>query len=509
MRRPDRSPGAESTGAVEDLPGGLPTIANVTAAPMPWSLELEGMDRPGLHVRLFGSHVFFRLWLSQAASSFGDWLAFLAIATLAARVGGGSGGAAVGLVMAARIVPGFFFAPVAGVLIDRIDRKRLMIGCDIGRAIVVVFLPFVDTVLGLVIASLLLEIGTLLFGPAKEASVPNLVPPERLTSANSLSLAAAYGTFPIAAAAFAFLAKLADWLGDIDSLDFLQADQESLAFFVRFVTFLLSAGLIWTLSLPKPERAAKAADAPRIDWAQTFHELKDGWRFIFITPVVRAVNIGLATGLIGGGMVVPLGTVYSIQVLGAGPAGFGVFITALGIGCALGVVTVSVLQKQMPKARTFTIALFGGGLSLMAAGSVSTLGPAALLVGCLGMFAGAVYVLGFTLLHENVDDALRGRIFSSLYTLVRLCLLIAFAIGPFLSELLDRLSRRIFDDARTQVFGVDVFLPGVRLTLFLAGLIIVVSGVLAALALRGEMAEEAEAAETDAAEAAAAEETAP
>ena len=165
-------------------------------------------DKPGLHVRLFGTPNFFRLWLAQVVSSLGDWLGFLAIATLATRVGEGNAGAAVGLVMTARIVPGFFLGPLAGVLVDRWDRKKVMVACDLGRAAVLCCLPFVDTVAGLVLASLLLEVFTLLWSPAKEASVPNLVPPDRLASANSLSLGAAYGTFPIASVLFALLASV-------------------------------------------------------------------------------------------------------------------------------------------------------------------------------------------------------------------------------------------------------------------------------------------------------------
>jgi hypothetical protein len=97
--------------------------------------------------------------------------------------------------------------------------------------------------------------------------------------------------------------------------------------------------------------------------------------------------------------------------------------------------------------------------------------------------------LGFTLLHESVDDALRGRIFGALYSLVRLCLLLAFAVGPFLSELLGRLSNRLFDDARVSILGWDVFVPGVRLTLWLASLIILAAGFLALFSLRSGQTE--------------------
>jgi dTMP kinase len=459
-------------------------------------------DRPGLHVRLFGSHQFFRLWLAQVVSSLGDWLGFLAITVTAQRVGSGSGGAAIGLVMTARIVPGFFLAPVAGVLVDRLDRKKVMVTCDLARAGVLCFLPFVDTVFGLVVASLLLEVFTLLWSPAKEASVPNLVPPERLASANSLSLAAAYGTLPVASVFFTLLASVAKALGHIDALGSLRVNQEALAFYADVVTFCCSAILIWTLALGAPvRRPAVGPDGEPLDLADeikarpgfgdAMRELREGWSFIFVNPVVRAVNVGLATGLIGGGMVVPLGAVYSREVLGAGAAGYGVFVTALGVGAASGIVTVSLTQSRLPKAAMFNVGVIGAGASLLGAAAFSSLGPAATFVGLLGLFAGMAYVLGFTLLHEHVGDELRGRIFSALYTLVRLCLLIAFAVGPFLSDLFDRLSAKLFTDRTLGLpGGGELFLPGVRLTLWLAGAIIVVAGGLVFLSLRAARREE-------------------
>lgn len=445
-------------------------------------------DKPGLHVRMFGSPEFFHLWLTQVASAMGDWLGFLAIAALAARIGGGSPEAAVGVVMAARIVPGLFLGAASGVIADRFDRKRVMVTCDIGRAAVLVTLPFVDTVFGLVVASLVLECFTLLWTPAKEASVPNLVPPEHLTTANSLSLVAAYGTMPVAAGLFSLLAGVSRWLGGIDALDALRTNQEGIAFYFDALTFVFSAVMISRLRLPA-HRRQKSEDGGRIDFGQAFHELKEGWHFIFINPVVRAVNVGLATGLIGGGMLVPLGPVFSVQVLSAGTAGFGFLIFALGCGVALGVVLLSVFQRRLPKPRIFTLAVFVAGGSLIAAASMSDLGLAALFVSVLGVCAGAVYVLGFTLLHESVDDDLRGRIFSALYTLVRFCVLLAFAVGPLLSDLLDRLSRSLFD-RRISALGAEIAIPGVRLTLWLAGLIIMAAGVLAARSLRaGDRAE--------------------
>src|SRR3712207_9423286 len=65
------------------------------------------------------------------------------------------------LVLSARLIPGFFLAPAAGVLVDRWDRKRVMVLCDVGRGLVLATLPFVDTIVGLFFASLLLEVLTL------------------------------------------------------------------------------------------------------------------------------------------------------------------------------------------------------------------------------------------------------------------------------------------------------------------------------------------------------------
>ena len=199
-------------------------------------------DRPSWHVRLFGTHEFFRLWLVQVVSALGDWLGFSAIILLAAKVGGsGAGAGAISLVMAARIIPGFLFGPVAGVLVDRWDRKKTMVACDLGRAAVIACLPFVDNLFGLVLVSLALEVFTLLWSPAKDATVPNLVPPDHLTTANSLSLAAAYGTFPFAALLFAALAGVSSWLSGISALSFLRLDQMSLALYVDVCTFLFAA----------------------------------------------------------------------------------------------------------------------------------------------------------------------------------------------------------------------------------------------------------------------------
>src|SRR5258708_11016684 len=155
--------------------------------------------------RVFGTKAFFRLWLAQSVSSLGDWTGLIVILAIANRVSNNSE-AAVSLVMTTRVLPGFLLGTVGGVIIDRFDRRTVMVLCDIGRASLLMILPFVESMPGLLLISLGLEMLTLLWGPAQAASVPNLVPEEQLSSANPLSLAASYGTFPIPAIIFSLLA---------------------------------------------------------------------------------------------------------------------------------------------------------------------------------------------------------------------------------------------------------------------------------------------------------------
>ena len=442
------------------------------------AVDIVGSVRRERHrFPIFGYHSFIRLWGAQVVSSLGDWIGLFAVLALAARIGKSSPETAVGVVMIARMIPGFFLASVGGVLVDRWSRKKVMVTCDIGRGMVMASLPFLHTVWELFVASLLLEILSLLWTPAKEASVPNLVPHEQLTTANSLSLVAAYGTFPVAGGISALLFKVAEWASNhYSGLHFLHLNKESVAIYADVASFFVSAALISTLTLQR----RRAEKQERIDLSQTIKDLREGWSFIGHSPVVRAVLLGLGTGLIGGGMVVPLGPTFSSKVLHGGDAGFTLLLTAMGTGVAIGVLGLSALQRRVPKERLFPWAVLGAGGALIAGASMSSLALALVFVGAMGIFAGGVYVMGFTLVQENVSDEIRGRVFATLYTIVRLCLVIALTVGPFLAFAFDKAS-----PGSATIGVVTIQLSGVRITLWLGGVIIIGAGLLAERVLRG------------------------
>jgi len=324
----------------------------------------------------------------------------------------------------------------------------------------------------------------MLWSPAKEAIVPSLVPKDKLTTANSLNVAAAYGMFPVAAGLAALLAKLAERLSDEGWVDTWQLNEEGLAFYVDGFSFLATALIVSTI-VYRRRTPAERQSGERGNWdlGGAMRELREGWRFIAVNPIVRAVNVGLATAVIGGGMLVPLGAIFVDEVISGDDADFNLVLFALGCGMAAGVLTASLLQNKINRAKVFPFALVLAGGALFVAGSASVLGVVVPVIAVVGFAAGPIYVLGFTLLHENVDDDLRGRVFSALLVVVRFCMLIALAVAPFVSELLDSLSNELWD-REVGVGSLTIKVPGVRLTLWLSSIIIVTAGLLASWSLR-------------------------
>lgn len=435
---------------------------------------------PSTFWRIFGTPAYFRLWCAQVISSLGDWIGILAILAIAARVSSDSG-TAVSFVMMARVVPGFFLATLGGVIVDRFDRRKVMVSCDVGRASLLMLLPFIDTVWGLVLVSFLLEILTLLWGPAKDASMPNIVGKDQLASANSLSLFASFGTFPIGAALFAALTGLAKLLGNVPSMASLTVNQEVLALWVDAGTYLLSALLVFRLPFGgRATGATREGGRPsrRVDFAGTFRELAEGVRFLATHRTVRGVIVGLGFGILGGGAMIPLGPVFARQALGGDQGStFGILMSALGSGAAVGVMSLMALQGRVRGSTVFSLAVIGMGTALIAAASFSALAPAALMVVIVGAFAGTGYVSGFTLLQEVVSDDLRGRTFATLYTVVRLCLLLSLTVSPLAADLFDTIVGNLTTGHKVEIGGFSYALPGVRLALWFGGLVAVLAGI--------------------------------
>jgi len=363
-----------------------------------------------------------RLWKAGFVSSTGDWVAMLATLSLADELAGGGG---IVLALTSRIVPGLFFAAIGGLVADRLNRKHAMIIAEVGRAVLVFSLAFTNSIRELILVSLALEALTLVFQPAKEATVPTLVSKGELVQANSLSLSAAYGTFPLGAAIFTGLASLGD---NITLGGLLPGTQEGLAFLVDAATYLISALLISTL--PAMARRRRPPGTRRWSPMAVVNDLKEGAVFVASNRRVRPVVLAMTSALAGGGIIVVMGKPFATDVLQSGAAGFPALLTAFGLGAGAGIVLVTIFGPRFKyKDVLFGVALLLTGVALSAAAFVNTIIGAVGWVAVMGVGAGAAYVLGFAHLHEQAEDAVRGRTFAALFSLLRIGLLTSMMLA--------------------------------------------------------------------------------
>ncbi len=428
--------------------------------------------------RVFGTKAFFRLWLAQVFSSTGDWVGLTATLAYAKQLSDNE--FAISGVLISKLLPGLLFGSLALVLLDRFDKKLLMVGSDLARAGIYVAMPFIDNLGLLFMASLLAEIFTLSWSAAKDASLPQLVEGDALQSANSLGLAASYGTMPLGGLVYSGLTALAG----TTLIANITSDTDSLAFIFDALTYVVSALVVLRLPL---QSARSGEDKHRLDWTQTYREAREGLSFIRRHRLVRSVFIGLGGGMIGGGAMIPLGQLYASDVLGDKRL-FGLLQTALGIGAAIGVVSLLILQKWLPREPVFTLSLIGTGASIIAAAFWSLPAMVMVLIACAGGFAGTAYVTGFTLLQENTEEELRGRTFAAVYTVVRICLFLALAAAPLVAGLARRIVGYFVEGGTVTIMDAEYALPGSRLALWIGGSITLASGVISHRAIRSALA---------------------
>jgi dTMP kinase len=428
-------------------------------------LRVIDSDQSVSYAALLRNGSFVRLFLAQAGSSLGDWIGVIAIAVYAQHLGGAGG---VGLVMAARVLPGFVVGPLAGVLADRWDRKRTMVVADIVRALLIFSLPFVPNMIYLLIASAVLESLTLVWGPARDAALPNFVSRAQLTYANSLSLIAIYGPWPVASLVYGLLSLLGGFLGDrVPALSGLTDQPEALALWINSLTFGFSALMVSTLAIPSSARVVG-----KLDFGEAKRDLVEGLSFVRDHKQVRPWLLGIAATFTAAGGVFSLGLSFGRQVLGTGDRGFAFIIGAFATGMIMGLLASGLMARRVRKDVLFSssVVLLGGGLVALA--SVGSLDAAVPIAGALGFFAGAGYSIGYSLLQETTEDELRGRTFSAAYTIIRIGTLVGLSLFPSAAGIIGNHSLGQYP------------MPGTRITLWIAGLVVLGGGVQSISAIR-------------------------
>ncbi len=408
-----------------------------------------------VYVSLLADTNYRRFFLATLTSSLGDWIGLFAILALTESiVGQGQASRATAFafsgVMIARILPIMLLGPVAGVYADRWDRKRTLVATDVARGSIMAIIPFSQDFLQLFVASFLVEVVSMLFAPAKEATLPNIVPRRRLVQANQLNLSVTYGTLPLGGVALALFVALAGLFSD---WEFLQARPASLAIWINALTFFGSAYLFSRMHIPR--NGARARHAGR-EMPSAWEQLKEGLRFIASHPRIRALIAGVMAAAFAGGALVPIAKLF-VSVIGAGDSAFGLLVAAVGVGMLAGLVSAVRAAERFGRMRVFAPGIGLGGLFLVITALTPNVWAASVGAFFVGVGAGLAFVTGYTQLQVDAGDQVRGRAFAAFNTGVRLAIFAALVVAPALVGVIGT------EPSNGYTIG------GVRITMMLAG----------------------------------------
>lgn len=417
---------------------------------------------------------FRRLWWVLGLSALGDWLGLLAGAAFASsQVSGATAkGAAFGSVIAVQLLPAFIMGPVSGIIADRFDRRYTMVVSDVIRFALYASIPvtglLVDSAFVVVtwtgIALFLAQVAAMVWVPAKEAAVPNLLPKDRLEAANQLTLATTYGITPILAALlFSGLSRLPrpDGVGPADYALFLDA-----------LTFLFTAIVVLFFAKEMSGRTARPDKQPEgaVPGGGVVRDLVDGGKFIAKTRLVRGIVIGVLGAFAGAGVVIGTASFYS-RSLGGGDATFGILFAAIFAGFGVGIAGGPALVGTLSRRRWFALSIVLAGIAVVGLAVAPRLAWAVFGSGVTGAAAGMAFLSGITLIGGEIGDDVRGRVVAFIQTAVRITLLLAIALSSVLVG--------VGSTRELHIGGWEFDLSTTRVLLFVVGLAGVAIGVVA------------------------------
>jgi MFS family permease len=367
------------------------------------------------------------LWFAQVVSELGDWLYSIAIYSLLLELTGSAKSVALAIVL--QVLPQFFVSPAAGVINDRMSRKRVMIFADIARCAIVLGMVVVRSthVVWLVYVLLLLE--TMMwafFEPGRSAVIPNIVPKEDLVVANTLG-----------STTWSSMLAIGSALGGAAAVAF----GRDTVFVLNALSFLISASLVSRMSFHEPHAASGPALRAR-DLAD-FSPVVEGFRYIAKERRLLAtllVKAGL--GLMGthwvllpifGERIFPVGA-KGLGAQRAGMMGMSLLMGSRGVGALIGPLIAGYFagQKQARLRIGIFIGFLTGALGYLVLGGAPALWAACAAVVLAHAGGSTVWVFSTTLLQSQTEDRFRGRVFSTDFA----CLVVTMSIASYLAGIL-------------------------------------------------------------------------
>lgn len=365
---------------------------------------------------------FLALWSASFISGLGDKIAIIALYLLVYRLAGRA--VDLGLLAAVQILPAVALGPISGLLLDRWDRRKAMVGCEFTSALVIAAVPFARSLPQVYLLAALLSAGRQISGPARLALTPALVPEPQLTRANALLMITHNVVLLLGPAAGG--AIVAVW-------------GTAPAFWVDAGTFIVSGvllvvGLIGRAGLAagKPEAGAPGMSGGPL--RQGLRDIRQGAVWLWSQAHLRFAFTFLGAMAFVTAMQQPLIVVFVKEVMGRGAVDLGLILSAAGLGGIAGALGAGLVNRVSRPLRNVTWLVALDGLALVMFAFNRSFAGALVLFGVFGALGTVVQINLATFLQRETPDQWRGRVFGWLGTLLGPLSLLSVCLGPLLAD---------------------------------------------------------------------------
>ncbi len=390
------------------------------------------------YARLIRNRHYFPLWLGQLLSNLGDTLHYIALVVWVYQRTGSS------LVVAGavffEVVPVILLAPIAGVVIDRLPRKMVLVAADVIRAMLVLLLLLTTQPWHIYAIVALLTAAATFFNPAVNATLPTLLDEKDLLAANSVSWSTG---------------RFVQIIGSALAAGIIAAVGAEAAFVFNAGTFFVSA--LFLLLLPVPP----GRPVPARGWSGFVADAKEGIQYARHDRFVSRLVLVQAGASLSVGATSALLVVLAEQHYKLPPGGFAYFILAIGVGALLGPFLLGLLVRDYKHPRWLFGPYIVRGIGDVLLVVTSFVPFAWLLLFIYGLNTSSGMVVYQTWVQRQVPDAVRGRVFTWLDVVWNVMKVISLGVGGYLAQR-----------------------GGIEVVYYLGGTLLVISGLVGLIALR-------------------------
>lgn len=374
--------------------------------------------------KIFRNSNFLKLWAGHGISMFGDMITFLAIPMIVYSLTGSK--AALSLSVLVRVIPVILIGPFAGALVDRLNRKTIMICSDLLRAsltVALIFSPDKYLLNMIYVVVFMKSLIGIFFNPAFNSTIPSIIKKEDLISANSV-----YGV----------TANILQFVTPFAGAALIAHFGARAVLLIDLVSFIVSAIAIYFIQIPKHSESMRRLITPKV----LFKDILEGLKFMLHSKTLKIIVITTTITQFGQGFISPLWLPYVIEGLKRPQTDFGTLVAMQGAGSIVGTVLIMTLGIRKAKSYKLLYAIFTVMTGITIFMQITTLNFYVFLIwGTLvGLFISGMGITTQTIVQHTAENEILGRVSSSLNIINQFFMAAAVAIAGLLG---DQLTTRI------------------------------------------------------------------